>query len=41
MTVYLTITVVIDRLAAIVEPLIDQKYIAMSAKKKTTNYRDI
>ena len=41
MAIHLTVTVVIDWLAAIVKPLIDQKYIAISAKKKTANYGDI
>ena len=41
MAIYLTVTVVIDRLAAIIKPLIDWKYITISARKKTTNYRNI
>ena len=41
MAVYLTVAVVTDRLAAIVKPLIDQKYITISARKKTADYRDI
>ena len=41
MAVYLTVTVVIDRLVAIVKPLIDWKYIIMSTRKKTADYKDI
>ena len=41
MAVYLTIIVVINRLIAIVEPLIDWKYIAISVRKKTADYKDI
>ena len=39
--IYLTVAVVIDRLAAMVEPLIDQKHIAISARKKTADHGDI
>ena len=39
--VHPTTIVVISRLAAIVKPLIDQKYITISARKKTANYRNI
>ena len=41
MAIYLTVMVIIDRLAAIIKPLIDQKHIVISAKKKTVNYKDI
>ena len=39
--IYLTVAVVINKLITIVKPLIDWKYITMSARKKTANYRDI
>ena len=41
MAVYPTAAVVIGRLAAIIKPPIDRKHVAMSAKKKTTDYRNI
>jgi hypothetical protein len=39
--VHPTIAVVINGLVVIVEPLIDRKYIAISTRKKTTDYRNI
>ena len=41
MVIYPTAIVVTGRLAAIVKPLIDRKYVAMSARKKTTDYKNI
>jgi hypothetical protein len=39
--VHPTVVVVIDGLAVIIETLIDRKHIIMSARKKTTDYRNI
>jgi hypothetical protein len=38
--VYLTVIIITDRLVVTVEPLIDRKHIIISAKKKTTDYRN-
>jgi hypothetical protein len=38
--VYPTVVVVTDRLVVIVEPLINRKHIAISARKKTTDHRN-
>jgi hypothetical protein len=39
--VHPTVAVVTDGLVAIVEPLINQKHVIISARKKTTDYRNI
>jgi hypothetical protein len=37
--VYPTVIIVIDRLVVTIEPLINQKHIIISTRKKTTDHR--